>query len=79
MVSVVKSPVGMGVNMSRDRHQSGWVHETGKRIKKWKGHFYIYRTGTDEKERRHHRAVILGLKAQMRKWEAEKRPGESSL
>ncbi len=73
MVSVVKSPIGMGVHMSRDRHQTGWVHETGKRIKKWKGHFYIYRTGTDGKERRHHRAVIIGLKAQMRKWEAEKR------
>lgn len=63
----------MGVHMSRDRHQEGWVEETGKKIKKWKGHFYIYRTGTDGKERRHHRAVIIGLKAQMRKWEAEKR------
>lgn len=59
--------------MSRDRHQKGSVKETGKRIKKWKGHFYIYRSGTDGIERRHHRAVILGLKAQMRKWEAEKR------
>ena len=85
--SVVKSTIGLGVNMSgvpkflvglglhlpRARHQTGWVHETGKQVKKWKGHFYIYRTGTDGKERRHHRAVILGLKAQMRKWEAGKR------
>ena len=73
MLSVVKSPVGLGVHMSRERHQTGWVQETGKRVKKWKGHFFVYRTGTDGKERRHHRAVILGLKAQMRKWEAGKR------
>ena len=70
---VLKSPTGMGVHMARDRHQTGWVHETGKRVKKWKGHFYIYRVGTDGNERRHHRAVILGPKVQMRKWEAEKR------
>ena len=61
------------MHMSRERHQSGCVHETGKKFKKWKDHFYVYRTGADGTERHHHRAVILGLKAQMRKWEAEKR------
>lgn len=27
--------------MARDRHQAGMVEETGKRTKKWKGHYYV--------------------------------------
>ena len=26
--------------MPRDRHQQGWVEETGKRVKKWRGLYY---------------------------------------
>jgi hypothetical protein len=50
-----------------------WVEETGRRAKKWKGHFYVYVCGPDGSERRKHRAVTLGLKAGMKKWDAEKK------
>ena len=56
--------------MARDRHQKGRVEETGKSVKKWKGHYYVYLKQPDGAERRRHRAVILGPKAAMRKWEA---------
>jgi hypothetical protein len=56
--------------MARDRHQEGRVEESGKRVKKWKGHYYVYVRQTDGGEKRKHHAVILGLKAEMKKWEA---------
>ena len=56
--------------MARDRHQTGWVEETGKQVKRWKGHYYVYLKQPDGTERRRHRAVTLGPKAAMRKWEA---------
>lgn len=53
--------------MPRDKHQNGWVVESGKRIKKWIGHWCPYRQdGT-----RSHSTVVLGLKAKMKKWQAE--------
>lgn len=53
--------------MPRDKHQNGWVVESGKRIKKWIGHWCPYRQdGT-----RSHSTVVLGFKSKMRKWEAE--------
>jgi len=57
--------------MGRDRHQRGWVHETGKAIKKWRGDYYTYEVGPDGCEKRRHRMVTLGLKAKLKKWEAE--------
>jgi len=59
--------------MPRDRYQRGWVEETGKHIKKWKGHYYVYERQIDGSERRCHRAVILSNKAELKKWEAEKK------
>ena len=53
--------------MPRERHQNGWVVESGKRIKKWIGHWCPYR----EDGSRSHSTVVLGLKSKMRKWEAE--------
>ena len=62
--------------MPRDRYQHGWVEETGKKVKKWKGHFYVYVVTADGKEKRKHRSVTLGLKSGMRKWEAERELGK---
>lgn len=62
---------GIGKHMSRVRYQKGWVEETGKRIKKWKGHFHVYEHGADGKQIRRHRSVTLGPKAGMRKGEAQ--------
>ncbi|MEQ1949371.1 MAG: site-specific integrase [Bryobacteraceae bacterium] len=59
--------------MSRERHQYGRVELTGKRLLKWKGHYYIYERQIDGTEKRRHRAVILGLKSQMTKAAAEDR------
>jgi len=78
VVPVIKSPFGLGKNMSRERHRRGWVEETGKRAAKWKGHYFVYERKLDGEETRKHRAPILGLKAEMKKWEAEKRLQESS-
>jgi integrase len=53
--------------VSREKHQNGWVKESGKLVKKWVGHWRPYRPdGT-----RGHSEVVLGLKSKMRKWEAE--------
>ena len=59
-------------DQARDRHQTGWVEETGKQVKRWKGHYYVYLKQPDGTERRRHRAVILGPKAGLRKWEAQR-------
>ena len=58
--------------MPRDRYQRGWVEQVGKNLKKWRGHYYIYRTGTDGIERRHHKTSTLGFVARMKKSEAMK-------
>lgn len=62
-----------GRSMPRDRHQRGSVFEEGKRVKKWKGSYYVYETGPNGAEVRKHREVTIGPKAEMKKWEAEKK------
>jgi integrase len=54
----------------RDRHQDGWVEEVGKRLKRWRGHYYVYVLQSDGSEKRVHKAPTLGLKKEMKKWEA---------
>lgn len=54
-------------SMSRERHQNGWVEEVGKKVKKWKGHYYTY----DAAGLRHHHSTDLGKKAGQSKWKAE--------
>jgi hypothetical protein len=53
--------------MQRERHQTGWVAVSGKREKKWIGHWMPYR----HDGMRTHARVVLGLKSKMAKWEAE--------
>lgn len=57
--------------MPKDRHQHGYVEEVGKRVKKWRGHFFPYVSQPDGAEKRTHRIVDLGKKAARKKWEAE--------
>jgi integrase len=73
MVPVTQSPVGVGNQLGRTRWQRGWVEETGKKAKKWKGHYYVYLKLPDGTERRAHRSVMLGPRSQMRKSEAERK------
>lgn len=56
--------------MGRDRYQEGRVVLVGKRVKKWRGHFYIYQKQADGSEIRCHRNVLLGFKADLDKGEA---------
>ncbi len=56
--------------MGRDRYQEGRVVLVGKRIKKWRGHFYVYQKQADGSELRRFRNVQLGLKAEMDKGRA---------
>jgi integrase len=47
--------------MGRPRYQRGFVEETGKLVKKWKVHWYVWITdGTDEDRR--HRSRVIGRK-----------------
>jgi integrase len=57
--------------MPKQRQQHGWVEETGKKLKKWRGHYFVYVQSVDGQEIRKHRIVTLGLKSELRKWEAE--------
>jgi integrase len=59
--------------MSRERYQQGYVEEIGKKAKKWRGHYFVYVRSADDEEVRKHRVVTLGLKSELRKWEAEKK------
>jgi len=51
----------------REKHQDGWVEVSGKKTKKWIGHWMPYRADG----RRTHARVVLGEKAKMTKWQAE--------
>jgi hypothetical protein len=59
--------------MARPRHQQGWVEEVGKKVKQWRGHYYLYLPRQEGGERRCHKTVTLGPKARLRKWEAEQK------
>jgi integrase len=63
----VGSILRAGRHMSRDRYQEGRVVLVGKRVKKWRGHFYVYQRETDGSEIRLHRNLLLGMKAGMDK------------
>ena len=72
MLLMIKSPLNWGRHMPRTRHQNGRVHCTDNKAK-WYGEYYVYRVEEDGQERRKHRTVVLGPKASLKKWEAEKK------
>jgi integrase len=57
--------------LGRDRYQEGRVVLSGKHIKKWRGHFYVYQKQADGTEKRCFRNILLGLKADMTKGDAK--------
>jgi integrase len=63
----------MMYRMPRARHQRGFVEESGKRIKTWAGHYFIYQRQPDGREKRIHKQVNLGPKSGTPKWKAEQR------
>ena len=69
--SVVKSPVRLGLSMPKNRWETGWVEVVGKHVKKWRGHYHVYRTDENGRETRHHRTITLGLRAALSKREAQ--------
>jgi len=54
-------------------YQKGSVYEKGIRIKKWYGKFRVYMRDREGKEVVKTQRVVLGLKSQLRKHEAEKK------
>src|ERR1700730_1180920 len=60
-------------------YQKGNVYEKGKRKKKWYGQFRVYMKGREGKEACKVRKVVLGLKSELRKHEAEKKLNEIML
>jgi integrase len=69
----VRSILNAGRHMGRDRYQEGRVESVGKRVKKWRGHFYIYEKQADGTEIRRHRNILLGFKADIDKGQAKAR------
>jgi integrase len=69
----VRSILKAGLHMARDRYQEGRVVLVGKRVKKWRGHFYVYQKLADGSEGRRHRNIFLGFKAEMDKGQAKTR------
>ncbi len=51
----------------------------GKRVKKWRGHFYVYERQPGGSEIRRHRNVLLGTKSEMDKGKARERLREIIL
>ena len=54
-------------------YQKGTVYLQGTREKKWYGKFRVYFKGRNGEEVRRTRKVVLGTKAELRKWEAEEK------
>ena len=60
-------------------YQKGTVYLQGTREKKWYGKFRVYRRDRDGREAEKTRKVVLGLKSELRKWEAERKLQEIIL
>lgn len=54
-------------------YQKGTVYLQGTRKKKWYGKFRVYMQDRDGKEVEKTRKVVLGLKSELHKWEAEEK------
>ncbi len=63
----------LGRHMRRYRHQRGSVFEANGRVRKWAGRFHVYVIDANGKEKRRHKYVTLGLKSEMKRWEAEEK------
>jgi integrase len=59
--------------MGRDRYQTGHVEEIAGRVKRWKGHYYIYAKQSDGSEKRVHKSIIIGQVAKLTKSDAKKK------
>jgi hypothetical protein len=71
--AAIKSILSLGRHMGRDRYQEGSLVIVGKRIKKWRGHFYVYEKQADGSEKRRFRNVLLGLKSEIDKGQAKQK------
>src|SRR5450631_1734877 len=47
----IKSILSLGWHMGRDRYQEGSLVSVGKRVKKWRGHFYVYEKQDHQRRR----------------------------
>src|SRR5450432_3762136 len=54
-------------------YQKGRVYEKGKRIKKWYGQYRLYMKDREGKEVERTRKVVIGLKSELRKYQAEEK------
>lgn len=42
-----------------------------KKVKKWRGHYFVYVRSANDREVRKYRIITPGLKSELRKWEAQ--------
>jgi integrase len=54
----------------RDRGQNGHLEIIGKRVQRWKGHYYVYEQQPDGTEVRRHKSITLGLRSEMTRKQA---------
>lgn len=71
--TAIKSILSLGRHMGRDRYQEGSLVIVGKRVKKWRGHFYVYEKQADGSDKRRFRNVLLGLKSEIDKGQAKQK------
>ena len=63
--------------MARDRYQRGWVEAVGSTVKKWRGHYYTYTHTAGGEEKRQHKTVTLGKRANVTKGDAARKLQET--
>lgn len=71
MTSESLAPAGAVRRRSRTTRQEGWVEEVGKKVRSWRGHYFVYSVSADGTKKRQHKVINLGPKAGLKKWEAE--------
>jgi hypothetical protein len=59
--------------MPKTRYQTARVEEVGKRIRQWRGHYFVYAKLGDGSEIRKHKMMMLGLKSRMTQFQAEQK------
>ena len=65
-----RNPLHFLGKRGRERGQNGSLEVVGTQLKRWRGHYFIYEKQEAGRERRKHKAVILGPRSKMSRKQA---------
>jgi integrase len=65
-----RNPLHFLGKRGRERGQNGSLEVVGKQLKRWRGHYFVYEQQEAGRERRKHKAVILGPRSKMTRKQA---------